>query len=267
MRTQARARVARRAAQAVCLGLLLSAIPAAWAGRGGFGGFQHGGGAHPAAAPRSQGPRSQGRPSAQPAGRPGQAQRQPQGYGAQPGRPEPGRPAPVRPGGYGQPGGQARPAYNGTPYSMRATPQAQGHLPQWMAQHQNMPVGQQERLLRSEPGFNRLNQGDQQRAIQRLRQMNDMPEAQRQRFLARNENLERLSPAQRMQVNDSARQLKGLPPDRQTLVRGAFRDLRGVPMDQRQTMLNSARYNSQFTPQERGILGNLLSVEPYEVPR
>jgi Protein of unknown function (DUF3106) len=257
MRTQARARVARRAAQAVCLGFLLSAIPAAWAGRGGFGGFQHGGGAHSAPAPRSQGPRNQGRPSAQPAGRPGQAQRPPQGYGAQS----------QRPGGYGQPGGQARPAYNGTPYSMRATPQPQGHLPQWMAQHQNMPVGQQERLLRSEPGFNRLNQGDQQRAIQRLRQMNEMPEAQRQRFLARNENLERLSPAQRMQVNDSARQLKGLPPDRQTLVRGAFRDLRGVPMDQRQTMLNSARYSSQFTPQERGILGNLLSVEPYEAPR
>jgi hypothetical protein len=149
---------------------------------------------------------------------------------------------------------------------MRPAPQA-GHLPQWMAQHQNLPVGQQERLLRAEPGFNRLNPGEQQRAVQQLHQMNQIPEAQRDRRLARNENIERLSPTERMQVNESARQLTHLAPDRQTLVRHAFRDLRGVPVDQRDTMLNSARYSSAFTAEERGILSNLLRVEPYEALR
>jgi Protein of unknown function (DUF3106) len=147
---------------------------------------------------------------------------------------------------------------------VRPNTQAAGHLPQWMAQHQNLPVGQQERLLRQEPGFNRLNPGDQQRAIQQLHQLNDLPEAQRQRRLAWNEAVERLSPVEQNQVRQSSRQLATLPPDRQAMVRRAFQDLRGVPMDQRETMLNSARYSAAFSYQERGILSNLLRVEPYE---
>jgi hypothetical protein len=157
--------------------------------------------------------------------------------------------------------------YNGSPYSVRANPQAAGHLPQWMAQHQNLPVGQQERLLRQEPGFNHLSPEQQQRQVQQLYRLNQMPEAQRQRRLARAEAIERLSPEERSQVRESSSRLATLSPDRQGLVRRAFQDLRGVPMDQRQTMLNSARYNATFTPQERGILSNLLSVEPYEGPR
>ena len=150
---------------------------------------------------------------------------------------------------------------------MRPNPQAAGHLPQWMAQHQNMPLGQQERMLRQEPGFNRLSPGEQQRQIQQLHQLNQMPEAQRDRRLARAENFERLSPGEQMQVRQSSRMLETLPPDRQAMVRRAFQDLRGVPVDQRETILNSARYNATFSPQERGVLSNLLRVEPYDGPR
>jgi len=170
---------------------------------------------------------------------------------------------PVRP----QPNYGARPAYNGSPYSMRPNPQAAGHLPQWMAQHQNLPLGQQEHMLRQEPGFNRLSPGEQQRQIQQLHQLNQMPEAQRDRRLARAENFERLSPVEQMQVRQSSRMLETLPPDRQTMVRRAFQDLRGVPIDQRATVLDSARYGASFSPQERGILSNLLRVEPYDAPR
>jgi hypothetical protein len=130
-----------------------------------------------------------------------------------------------------------------------------------------MPVGQQEHMLRQEPGFNRLNPADQQRQIQQLHRLNQMPEPQRERRLARSEAIERLSPSERMQVNQSSRQLSMLPADRQAQVRRAFNDLRGVPVDQRQTMLNSARYSSAFSPEERGMLSNLLRVEPYEPPR
>jgi Protein of unknown function (DUF3106) len=150
---------------------------------------------------------------------------------------------------------------------MRPNPQAAGHLPQWMAQHQNMPLGQQERMLRQEPGFNRLSPGEQQRQIQQLHQLNQMPEAQRDRRLARAENFERLSPGEQMQVRQSSRMLETLPPDRQAMVRQAFRDLRGVPVDQRDTVLGSARYGASFSPEERGILSNLLRVEPYDGPR
>jgi hypothetical protein len=51
------------------------------------------------------------------------------------------------------------------------------------------------------------------------------------------------------------------------MMKNAFRDLRSVPPDQRSTVLNSARYQNQFSPQERGILSDLLRVEPYEPPK
>ena len=262
MKAPARAIIARQAVRAACLGILLSAATMAMA-------HQHGQSA-PHSAPA---PHAQARPQYAP---PHASQPRSQGGGAQSGyrqNPQAYRPLgnpQVRPqspyGASGMAGGPARPAYNGAPYSLRATPQP-GHLPQWFAQHQNMPVGQQEHMLRQEPGFNRLNPADQQRQIQQLHRLNQMPEPQRERRLARSEAIERLSPSERMQVNQSSRQLSMLPADRQAQVRRAFNDLRGVPVDQRQTMLNSARYSSAFNPEERGMLSNLLRVEPYEPPR
>lgn len=284
--------MARYAALAACLGMILSLTQAAMAGPRGFGFAQHGS-SHPAPAPRPA-----PAPHAQP-----QAQRQQQGHPQQPARPQqpanagrnqPGYPpAPqsgVRPGV--RPGvqpnqrpwtgpsigpapalgpsnrpntGAGRPVYNGQVTS-RPGQQSGTHLPDWMAQHRNEPVTQQERQLRQEPGFNRLSPGEQQRAIQQLHQIDQMPQAQRDRRLARAEAIERLSPSERMQVNQSSRQMAALPADRQQMVRRAFRDLRGVPVDQRQTVLNSARYGATFSPEERGILSNLLRVEPYEAP-
>ncbi len=103
--------------------------------------------------------------------------------------------------------------------------------------------------------------------MQQLRKVDRMPPAQRQRRLARNEMLERLSPEQQMQVNRSAMQLRQLPSNRAALVKQAFQELRSVPLDQRQTVLNSQRYQHMFSPEERGILTNLLRVEPYAPPK
>ena len=51
------------------------------------------------------------------------------------------------------------------------------------------------------------------------------------------------------------------------MIKGAFQDLRSVPPDQWQTVLNSARYQSQFTPEERGMLTDVLRAEPYAPPK
>jgi hypothetical protein len=107
----------------------------------------------------------------------------------------------------------------------------------------------------------------QQRLLQQLHQVDQMPEDVRQRRLARNEMLERLSPQEQMQVTVSSRRWGALPPDRQAMMRNAFRDLRSVPLDQRATVLNSARYQGVFSPEERGILSDMLRVEPYEAAR
>jgi hypothetical protein len=85
--------------------------------------------------------------------------------------------------------------------------------------------------------------------------------------LARAEIIERLSPQERMRINNSARRWAVLPPGRQTLMKNAFRDLRAVPLDQRQMVLNSARYQGVFSPDERGILSDMLRVEPYQPMR
>jgi len=122
-------------------------------------------------------------------------------------------------------------------------------------------------MLRSDPTFNRLSASDQHRVVQQLHQVDQLPDELRQRRLARAEALERMSPQERMQVSNSARLWANQPPERQSLMKSAFRDLRSVPMDQRQTVLNSARYQGVFSPQERDVLANMLRAEPYEPAR
>ena len=150
-----------------------------------------------------------------------------------------------------------RPGYPGTAKQLYAPP---GHLGAWLNTHRNVPVPQQQQMLRNDPSFRQLPQGEQQRVINQLNRVNRMPDAQRERTLARAENLERLSPEDRARVAQSARQWTAMPADRQTMMRNAFRDLKAVPPDQRAIVLSSSRYQNQFSPQERGILSNMLKV-------
>lgn len=157
--------------------------------------------------------------------------------------------------------GNVRPALPGNGRQYAFPP---GHLGSWMNQHRNLSG--QEQLLRNDPSFNRLPQADQQRLMHQLQQVNQLPPGERERRLERAEKIEHMTSQERGQLAQSTRQLRALPPDRQTRVSQAFRDLRGVPVDQRQTVLDSEHYQSQFSPEERGILTNLLRAEPYEPP-
>jgi hypothetical protein len=65
-------------------------------------------------------------------------------------------------------------------------------------------------------------------------------------------------------VHASSAALAGMAPDRQRMVGRAFNDLRQIPPEQRGKILNSARFSNTFTPEERHVLGSLLSIEPYE---
>ena len=157
-----------------------------------------------------------------------------------------------------------RQAFPGTAQQTYAPP---GHLGAWLNTHRDVPVTQQQQMLRNDPSFRRLPQGEQQRLMNQLNRVNQLPDAQRERRLARAENLERLSPEDRAQVAASARRWNSLPQDRQAMMRNAFRDLKAVPPDQRSIVLNSSRYQGQFSPEERGILSNMLRVEPYAPPQ
>lgn len=138
-----------------------------------------------------------------------------------------------------------------------------GHLGNWLTQHSNLPAAEQERMLRADPSFNRLPTGEQQRLMRQLQNVDQMNEQQRLRRLERSELIERMSPLERMNLKHSNQVFNALPTNRQTLMKRAFQDLRNVPSDQRQTVLNSGRYQSTFSPEERAILNDFLRVEPY----
>lgn len=196
------------------------------------------------------------------------------GFGGGGQRPQAARPAaPARPAfrqNRPAPRGGMRPAPGhpgmgpgtGRPLEMR--PGGQQHLPQWLAQHQNMTPREQENLLRREPGFNRLSPDQQQRVLNRLRSLDSRPPAVRERMAERNEAFERLSPEGKQDVRAAAQAFRQMPAGRQVQMRRAFNNLRQLPPDQRQAILNSARFTHTFTPQERHVLGSLLSIEPYE---
>jgi len=172
-----------------------------------------------------------------------------------------------------------QPAYPGPPYlgphyARPAVPGyappsqlPQGHLGYWLDQHRNLPLQDQERELRGDPSFKRLHPSEQQRLVQQLHQVNQLTPEQQQRRLGRVQMLEQLSPQERMQVNLSQRRWAALPQDRQAVLKNAFHDLRAVPLEERQTVLNSSRYRGVFSIEERGILSDLLRVEPFQPAR
>lgn len=153
----------------------------------------------------------------------------------------------------------------GHPANGQSHPPGQEHLGEWLQKNQGLTADQQIEKLQHEQGFSRLTPQQQQNATNRLRQLNQMPPEQRQHRLEQVENMERLSPQKQEQVRASARELGQMPPDRQQVVKGAIRNLRNVPPGLRESELNS-KYGSQLSPQERGVVGNLLSVESYHPP-
>lgn len=174
-------------------------------------------------------------------------------------RPTP-APAPEIRGPVAPPQNMPRP--QNAPQPQRLSPMQQpGHLGDWLRNHQSLNTEQQERALRQEPGFNHLPAETQQRVLKQFRDLNSMPPEQRQRKLEYLEAIERLSPAQKQQLQGAMNEVRTLPGDRQRVVRRALKDLRDIPPNQRQSVLESPRFDS-LTPQERGILGSLIRVEP-----
>ncbi len=162
---------------------------------------------------------------------------------------------------HGRPG-----VYTTRPAENHARPTNGQHLPQWLAQHQNLSPAEQENALRAERGFSRLSSDQQQALISRLHRFDMESPAQRQRVSEWNERFMALPPERQQEIRGASQSLAQMPSDRRQAVREAFRDLRTMPPDQRQQALGSARFQAEYTPQERTVLGNLLSIEPYEAP-
>lgn len=137
------------------------------------------------------------------------------------------------------------------------------HLGEWLQHHKNMSFSDQERAMRSEPGFNRLAPVRQKRLLERLQELDAMPPARRERMLERIETWERLSPQQRQQVRVGIVQEHQLPFDRQIMIHKAIRNMSGFPQSQRGEVLNSAEFRHKYSEHERHVLATLMLAQPY----
>ncbi len=135
------------------------------------------------------------------------------------------------------------------------------HLPEWMAQHSDLTLEQQQQALGREPGFNELPAATQQRMRERLSQLNAMSPLQRQRLLAHNEAMERLNPEQRTQVRGAMQMWGSLPVDQRRQVMQSFRELRQLPPNRRMSVIMSPQYQ-WMNPAQRTALVRLIQVEP-----
>lgn len=133
-------------------------------------------------------------------------------------------------------------------------PRQAHHAGEWLRKYKDVPQQQQEKALESDPQFQRLSAERQQKLRERLQRFNSLPPQQQQRVLSRMETWEHLTPAQKNEARQLHAQIQNLPPQRRTAVRQAVDELRSIPPDQRGQLIDSERYKSQFTPEERNIL-------------
>jgi hypothetical protein len=152
------------------------------------------------------------------------------------------------------PSRQAAPAQG----EMRAQPQEgarqQGHAGDWLRRYKDLPPDEQEKALQNDPAFQKLPPERQELLRQRLQRFSNLTPDKQLQILNRMETWEHLTPEQKEQARQIHAQMHQLPPDRQRMVRTAVRDLRAMPPEQREQVINSDRFKSMFSDQERGIM-------------
>lgn len=131
----------------------------------------------------------------------------------------------------------------------------------WLQNHQDLPLDQQEKLLENDPSFKKL-PADRQAALkERLQKFNSLSPERRERALQRMRFMASLSQEQRKEIREANQQLQKLPQNRRVMVHAAVRHLRRMPLQERQQTLQSDSFRNTFSPQEQNILKQLASIE------
>jgi hypothetical protein len=140
------------------------------------------------------------------------------------------------------------------------------HAGDWLRRYKDLPPDQQEKALQSDTQFQSLPPQRQQQLREQLQRFNSLPPEKQRRVLNRMETWEHLTPQQKDQARQLFSQLQQLPPERRQKLQTAIEDLRAMPPGQRQQVIESEKFKSQFSPQERGLLGGIsqLPLAPAE---
>jgi hypothetical protein len=130
----------------------------------------------------------------------------------------------------------------------------QGHAGDWLRRYQGLSPAEREHMLQNDPGFRRLPPERQELLRQRLEHFASLPREQQDRVINRMETWEHLTPGQKDEARGLFQQMRQLPPERQRMVRAAVKDLSAMPLDQRLRVIDSPRFKSMFSPEERDIM-------------
>ena len=137
---------------------------------------------------------------------------------------------------------------------------------EWLRKYRNAPPDQQQKLLESDPQFQRLPAQRQQQLEQRLRNFNAMPAQQQERVLDRMQKFDNLPEAQKKRLEQLHQQMHNIPDDRRGPVRIAFQRLQQMPPDERERVMNSDRFKSTFSPQEQNLIRGMVEVQDQTAP-
>ena len=135
--------------------------------------------------------------------------------------------------------------------------QGRGHAGDWLRRYKDLPPDQQQKALDNDPQFKNLPPEQQQQLRDRLQRFSSLPPDKQQRILNRMQTWDYLTPDQKQQARGLFQQLQQLPPQRRQKVQTAIEDLRAMPPAQRQQVIDSQKFKSQFSPEERGLLNGI----------
>lgn len=141
-------------------------------------------------------------------------------------------------------------------------------------QDQDNPAAQQQIEDNSIDRWNRMSPKERERELaklppararmirQRIQRYNQMNPEEQQALRERYQIFTQLPPEKRQAVRQRFRELQQLPGPRQRVVHREVQQLRLLPPGQREALMNSDEFRSQFSPQEQQIVRDLSAYLP-----
>ena len=117
-------------------------------------------------------------------------------------------------------------------------------------------------FLKNNQRYQRLPKANRESIEQRLKQFDKMPAEQRELLVSRYQLFSRLRPEQQKQARGIYNQWSKMPRERRNRVSAAVRRLRQAQPEQRAQMMGSSRYMEMFDEGERGMIEQILELQP-----
>ncbi len=146
------------------------------------------------------------------------------------------------------------------PFTGRNPNQQGGQAGDWLRRYQNLPPQEQERLLNNDPQFQKLPLDRQSNLRDRLHDFNSLPSEKKQQVLDRMTKFENFPKEQREQLKILHEKMHQIPEGRRDIVRTAFRNLRDMSPQDRERVVNSDKFRSTFSEDERSLIKGLVDV-------